>query len=216
MFYIFDIDAKKKYFLFSIPKNKEDGCPFDGTEVPPVFEDGKHPYWTGKKWEQEENHKGKCGYLGGEPYIINEYGPPPEGFSETPPLPSLEEAIQLTVTEIMVRYSAAFAPVDAAYPANEREGWTIQLEEARAVLEDENAETPTLTALVKERAMGEAVQDFAAIVMANNAMYRTVYAKLTGQQQRMYRDVMSMAAMEGVTAAQVLAYPVQYEMPEGF
>ena len=48
---------------------------------------------NGKKgWEQVENHKGKQGYLNGEPHTINDYGPLPDGWSDTPPPLSMEEA----------------------------------------------------------------------------------------------------------------------------
>ena len=66
--------------------------PHNCTAVKPALQEGFIPLWTGSKWEQVENHKGLEGYLNGEPYTIKDYGPLPEGFSTTKPLPSLEEA----------------------------------------------------------------------------------------------------------------------------
>ena len=69
--------------------------------------------------------------------------------------------------------------------------------------------------MIKERNNGETVREFAQTIIANNTGYRAVYASLTGQQQRMYRDVMSLAATIGVTTAHIQAYPVEYTLPEG-
>ncbi len=53
-------------------------------------------YWprklAGKRgWQQVENHKDEQGYVNGEPFTIAEYGPYPEGWSETAPEPSEED-----------------------------------------------------------------------------------------------------------------------------
>ena len=69
--------------------------PHNCTAVKPVLQEGFIPHWTGglgSAWQQVENHKGQEGYLNGEPYTIKDYGPLPEGFSTSKPLPSLEEA----------------------------------------------------------------------------------------------------------------------------
>lgn len=51
----------------------------------------------------------------------------------------------------------------AGYTDSERETWPVQVEEAKAVLADANAQTPLLTALAAAR--GETVPDFAAHVL---------------------------------------------------
>lgn len=61
--------------------------------APPSAKDGHIRRWTGKKWEQVETHKGEEGYLDGKPHKIMEHGPLPAGWSDTPPLPTLEEAV---------------------------------------------------------------------------------------------------------------------------
>ena len=66
--------------------------PNNATRTAPKLADGHVPHWNGKKWVLVEDHKGKEGYLDGERHTVKEYGPLPEGFSETPPPPSLEEA----------------------------------------------------------------------------------------------------------------------------
>ena len=189
--------------------------PNNAAYTAPKHQDGFIPCWNGAKWEQVENHKGKEGFVEGKAFTVNDYGPLPEGWSDTPPPPTLDEAVKAKLDEVMNGYAAAFAPIQAIYPAQEREGWPIQLEEARALLENPLAEAPTLADMVNERGMGESTREFADIVIANNALYRAVYAKLTGQQQRMYRDVQSMAVTPGITAEEVAAYLVEYEMPRG-
>jgi hypothetical protein len=61
--------------------------PNNATYTAPEMQDGYIPRWTGAAWEQVENHKGKEGYVGGEPFTVKEYGPLPGGWSDTPPPP---------------------------------------------------------------------------------------------------------------------------------
>lgn len=129
--------------------------------------------------------------------------------------PTVEEAVQRKLAEIMAAYDAAFAPIEAVYPAKERETWAIQLAEAQNWLIDNAAQTPMLSVLIAARGMGESMADFTAKVMENNAQYRLLAGSLTGQQQRMYRDVNSMATAPGITTAEIMAYPVNYALPEG-
>lgn len=189
--------------------------PNNATRTAPQDKAGHVARWTDKKWDYVENHKGKEGYVDGQAFTVKDYGPLPEGWSDTPPPPTLEEAAAAKLAEVMSGYNAAFAPVESIYPAAEREGWAIQEAEARALLADPAADTPVLAALVQLRARGEAVADLAAKVMDNASNWRMVYAYLTGQQQRMYGEVSALTAQEGITAADIAAYPVEYVMPEG-
>lgn len=65
--------------------------PNNATYTVPTIVEGKVPRWTGKRWEQIEDHKGKNGYVNGQPHEIKEYGPLPEGWSDTPPPPTANE-----------------------------------------------------------------------------------------------------------------------------
>ncbi len=59
--------------------------PNNATYVAPNFKDGFIPRWTGDAWELIENHKERQGYVNGEPFVVHEYGPLPEGWSDEPP-----------------------------------------------------------------------------------------------------------------------------------
>ena len=132
-----------------------------------------------------------------------------------PEPPTLEEALTTKLGEIMAGYSAAFAPVKAMYPDEEREGWPEQKEEARSYLSDPTVETPVLAELVRQRAAGETIAEFARLVLGNSAVWTAVYGRLTGQQQRMCREVLYLAEVDGITAEDILSYPVSYSLPEG-
>ena len=71
----------------------EDYCllPNNATHTVPTLKKGFVPRWTGETWEQIEDHKGKSGYVNGQPHEIKEYGPLPTGWSDTPPPPTIEE-----------------------------------------------------------------------------------------------------------------------------
>lgn len=65
--------------------------PNNATHTAPTVVEGKIPRWDGKKWVQVEDHKGESGYVNGQPHTINEYGPLPDGWSDTPPPPTTGE-----------------------------------------------------------------------------------------------------------------------------
>lgn len=73
--------------------------------LPPKI-DGKHPCEQNGKWGYVEDHKGKSGYVNGEPHEIKEYGPLPEGWSDTPPPPTTEELFSRLRSERDARISA--------------------------------------------------------------------------------------------------------------
>jgi hypothetical protein len=192
-------------------------------EFPPEGDLPEHHRWrwVGKAYEATPDYRGQTVYKpDGTTYHPATWGPLPDGDSLDPPPPSPEEALAEAIAgkkaEVLSGYEAAFAPVYAPYSATERDGWNIQLEEALAVLDGREADAPTLALMVQERGMDESLTDFAQLIVSKNLLYRPVYAFLTGQQQRMYRDVESMAAMPGITADEVAAYLVEYQMPEGF
>lgn len=81
--------------------------PNNATHTPPELKDGSIPRWNGTAWEQVEDHKGKEGFVDGKPYTIKEYGPLPEGWSDTPPPPTLDEAKAAKIAAIDAQTSSA-------------------------------------------------------------------------------------------------------------
>ena len=80
--------------------------PHNATPVQPVFKEGYVPCWNGNTWEQVEDHKGKEGYVNGEPFAVAAYGPLPEGWSETPPPPTPKAQRELLSTAIQTHLDA--------------------------------------------------------------------------------------------------------------
>ena len=133
-----------------------------------------------------------------------------DGQLPGPKVQTLEQARAAKLAEVLHAYQAAFAPIEAVYPAAEREGWPVQEAEAKSLLADAQAETPVLSLLAQLRGRGEAPAELAGKVLQNAAQWRMVYAFLTGQQQKMYAEVAALA-----TAEAVQAYRVSYQLPEG-
>lgn len=77
--------------------------------VPPEPLPGHVLRWTGEDWEQVENHRGKSGYVNGQPHTVVDYGPLPEGWSDTPPPPTLDEARESKRHEILAGFDAAMS-----------------------------------------------------------------------------------------------------------
>jgi len=121
---------------------------------------------------------------------------------------TLDEARAAKLADVMAGYNAAFADLEKIYPQHEREGWSLQEAEARAIMADPTADTPVLSALVAIRGRGETVADLAGQVLTQASAYRAFYAWYTGQQQRMYGEISALS-----TVAEILAYQVAYAPP---
>lgn len=55
--------------------------PHNCVAAKPELKPGFIPRWNGNKWMQTENHMGRQGYINGQPFLIQEYGPLPDGWS---------------------------------------------------------------------------------------------------------------------------------------
>ncbi len=75
--------------------------PAYATETAPA-EPSEHEatVWIDGKWTIVEDWRGCEGYANGEPTVIETLGPLPEGWSETPPEPSLDELQAAKIAEI--------------------------------------------------------------------------------------------------------------------
>ena len=74
------------------------------------------PRLVNGKIVQEQNHKGETGYVNGEPFTVKEYGPLPDGWSETPPPPTPEEKATQARAQRDALISATDYLVMADYP----------------------------------------------------------------------------------------------------
>ncbi len=96
--YCYDLDG----FYSGHDSDYGQPLPCNGTYDKPKSKEGFLPRWNGEAWEQIENHKGKTGYINGEPYEIKEYGPLPEGWSTEPP-PDTRTPDEIRIAEIKSR-----------------------------------------------------------------------------------------------------------------
>ena len=67
------------------------------------------------------------------------------------------------------------------YPDRETQTWAVQLEEAKAYLADNTVDTPFILAALRE---GETVQDYAQLIVANNA----AWSNFAGSIVKLRRD----------------------------
>lgn len=65
--------------------------PANSLSKAPVIAEGCVAKCVDEDWVNEENHVGESGYVNGVPTEIKEYGPLPDGWSDTPPPLTTEE-----------------------------------------------------------------------------------------------------------------------------
>ena len=89
--------------------------PVNATYNPPIVQEGFIPRWTGKAWEQVEDHRGIEYWLPGDDWqtparVMKEPGPLPDGAVLTrpeKPAPTLEEAKAAKIASIDAETSSA-------------------------------------------------------------------------------------------------------------
>lgn len=75
-------------------------------DAPAPSPEGKYPAEKNGKWIEIEDHRGKEGFVSGDSYIVADFGPLPEGWSDTPPPPTTGELFSSLRSERDVRLSA--------------------------------------------------------------------------------------------------------------
>ncbi|MGD9576289.1 tail fiber assembly protein [Desulfovibrio sp.] len=85
----------------------------------PILEDGKWPKRVNDAWVNVENHVGEKGFVNGVPTTIEKYGPLPEGWSATPPVPTAEQLFSALRAARDARLSATDKYLLPDYPISE-------------------------------------------------------------------------------------------------
>lgn len=115
----------------------------DWPEIIPGFIPRKKA--DGPGWDQVEDHKDKEGYVDGQPFTVKDYGPLPDGWSDTPPEPTLDEAVAAKCAEIHAGYDAALA-ASLTMPASKTLPSAVEIALA---LDDFKAEDPEGWAFIR-------------------------------------------------------------------
>lgn len=93
--------------------------PADACLDAPVIATGCVARRVNGAWVNVENHIGEKGYVNGVPIEIKEYGPPPEGWSLTPPSPTEEQLFVTLRASRDVRLADTDKYLLADYPISE-------------------------------------------------------------------------------------------------
>lgn len=86
------------------PPNEWVALPGDATTLqPPAQREGFASVLSlaGDIWEYVEDHRGKAGFIEGQPYTVRDLGPLPAGWSDTAPEPTPEQQTAQRRIEIM-------------------------------------------------------------------------------------------------------------------
>lgn len=126
--------------------------PNNSTRTAPQEQDGYCPRWTGEAWESVEDHKGIEGYVDGKPFTVKEFGPLPEGWSETPPEPTESELCADRIAEIKGELqsidTAKVRPMSAIIQGTATEDEQTRLAELNAQADALRAEMQMLEAFI--------------------------------------------------------------------
>ena len=90
----FDANHPLRPYTHSLPAMPGTVAPANALRGhPPTARPGFHPAEQSGQWIEIEDHRGKQGYVNGQPCEIKDFGPLPGGWSDTPP-PTPEEVAQ--------------------------------------------------------------------------------------------------------------------------
>lgn len=80
---------EKWFYIGSAPIGQEEFPPLNALRVAPEMRDGYWPVVNAARngWDLVEDHRGREGFIDGAWTKIQDLGPLPEGWSDTPPIP---------------------------------------------------------------------------------------------------------------------------------
>lgn len=105
------------------------------TQAPPAAPQGLAAVWQDEAWALVEDHRGRQGWLDGQPMTITDFGPLPGGWSDAAPEPTSAELAAQVRAERDARLGACDwtqlpdAPLDDA----QRAAWAACRQELRDV-----------------------------------------------------------------------------------
>ena len=112
-------DARTREYLKTLdwtPPNEWVALPADATTLqPPASLAGfaRVLNLAGDVWEHVEDHRGKAGFVEGQPHTVRDLGPLPAGWSDTAPEVPLTDTKATKLYEIAAGHDAALAGVVA-------------------------------------------------------------------------------------------------------
>ncbi len=112
-------DARTREYLKTLdwtPPNEWVALPADATTLPPpasLAGFARVLNLAGDVWEHVEDHRGKAGFIDGQPHTVRDLGPLPAGWSTTAPEVPLVRVKATKRAEITAGHDAALAGVVA-------------------------------------------------------------------------------------------------------
>ena len=75
-------------------------------EAPPEVPEGLAAVWQGEAWALVEDHRGRRGWLDGEPAVVADLGPLPAGWRDTAPEPGPEALAAARLAQVLAELTA--------------------------------------------------------------------------------------------------------------
>ncbi|WP_322735666.1 hypothetical protein [Delftia tsuruhatensis] len=113
--------------------------------------------------------------------------------------PAAEIAAELRQA-LTAEYDTRIQVIAAGYPLSERESWSVQTQEARALEADPAVAAPWIDAAAQARGLGRL--ELAARIRAKDAGYRQMHGLLTGTRRRI-EDQIDAAADDALALSQI-------------
>jgi hypothetical protein len=82
------------------------------TQAPPAAPQGLAAAWSGAAWTLAEDHRGRQGWVDGQPATVTELGPLPDGWSDTAPEPTPDELLDAAIRELEAVYQSKYDALD--------------------------------------------------------------------------------------------------------
>jgi hypothetical protein len=125
---------------------------------------------TDEQWQECINNQGTRQFIDG---VLVTYVAPV----------TLAQAKDIKLAEVKVAYNTTVSALVGNTDEFELTSWSIQESEARAYVASNTAITPLLSGIIIARGLGETVEQFANLIIANADAYRVAYANILGTYQ---------------------------------
>ena len=112
--------------------------------------------------------------------------------------PTVQQAQEKVKLDLTVAFTSNVGALSNKTTSHEMSSWSVQIEEAKAIKNNESVSTPLIETLVVTRNLGETKTQLAEKIISKYNTYNVEYGKLLGKYQSLCKQVESATKVEDI------------------